>query len=229
MNCRIAIRGCVLAMVAGSVMTSVANAEPWSYQQNFNSGLGLSGWSHSIVETSPSGTQTFLGQFDNDTVSLSLNNIPEHTQLQVSFDLYVIGTWDGNDYPGPDRWSFGIQGETPEIDTTFAVSKPTGQYQQSWPMNFGESGSSFPHRYGAKESNTLGYIWQGWAVDVIQEITLTLDHTGSDVTLDFAAWGLQGIGDESWGLDNIAVTAVPTPGSIAMLGLGGLVATRRRR
>ncbi|MCA9278604.1 MAG: PEP-CTERM sorting domain-containing protein [Phycisphaeraceae bacterium] len=229
MNRRIAIRAAVLSMIAGSLLTGAASADPWSYEQNFNGGSSLTGWSHTQTEISPSGTQTFLGQFDNDTVSLSLSNIPAHTQLQVSFDLYVIGTWDGNDYPGPDRWSFGVQGEQPAIDTTFAVSKPTGYYQQAWPMNYQETGSSFPHRYGAKENNTLGYIWKGWAVDAIQEINVTLEHSDAEVTLDFSAWGLQGIGDESWGIDNVVVTAVPAPGALAMFGLGGLVATRRRR
>jgi hypothetical protein len=59
-------------------------------------------------------------------------------------------------------------------------------------------------------------------------ITAELDLTGFDdatlhVELDSNS------GSESLYLDNIAFKAVPTPGALSLLGLGGLAATRRRR
>lgn len=35
--------------------------------------------------------------------------------------------------------------------------------------------------------------------------------------------------DEAVGVDDILITSIPTPGSVALLGLGGLLAARRRR
>jgi hypothetical protein len=37
------------------------------------------------------------------------------------------------------------------------------------------------------------------------------------------------VGDGGWGPDDIWVEAIPAPGSVALLGLGGLLAARRRR
>lgn len=68
---------------------------------------------------------------------------------------------------------------------------------------------------------------------------------GTLVGFDFAdvggqeAFSINGLGDtlviyvgtfDDWvGIDNISFTNVPTPGAVALLGLGGLVAGRRRR
>lgn len=50
------------------------------------------------------------------------------------------------------------------------------------------------------------------------------------VTLQFTATTGANIGSTSQLLlDNVSVTVIPTPASAALLGLGGLVATRRRR
>lgn len=42
------------------------------------------------------GPRTFLGEFGNDTVSLSLTDLGVHTGVQIDFDLYLIRTWDGS-------------------------------------------------------------------------------------------------------------------------------------
>jgi hypothetical protein len=51
--------------------------------------------------------------------------------------------------------------------------------------------------------------------------------------LNFGASGLQGIGDESWGLDNVQVqvSAVPVPAAVWLFGSGliGLAAVARRK
>lgn len=60
-------------------------------------------WSQTNKPTSPSG-QTFLGEFGNQSVTLTLNNLPSHGQLTVDFDLYLLRSWDGNDptWGGPN-------------------------------------------------------------------------------------------------------------------------------
>ena len=37
-----------------------------------------------------------MGNFNNKGFQLRLENIPEHNYIQVSFDLYIHDSWDGN-------------------------------------------------------------------------------------------------------------------------------------
>ena len=65
-------------------------------------------------------------------------------------------------------------------------------------------------------------------------ITLSFDHTASSLELSFFGLGLQDLGDESWGLDNVTVSAtapVPLPAPALLLGasLLGLAGARRKR
>lgn len=41
--------------------------------------------------------QDFVGRFDQDTVTRDINNIPEHSYLRISFDAYIIDSWDNED------------------------------------------------------------------------------------------------------------------------------------
>jgi Ca2+-binding RTX toxin-like protein/subtilisin-like proprotein convertase family protein len=105
------------------------------YENDFETPAGSSNpvgdeWSTDQVTTSPNGQRTFLGLFANELVSLSLTGLPAHNTLQISFDLIVAGAWDGN-HPrqGPDRWSVGLHGQTPLLDTTFSN---VGNGQPTW-------------------------------------------------------------------------------------------------
>lgn len=61
--------------------------------------------------------------------------------------------------------------------------------------------------------------------DEFQTLSAAVSGTGSTLSIRLTAV-LDG-GSESFGFDNL--TVVPAPGAIALLGLGGLVAVRRRR
>ena len=72
---------------------------------------------------SPNHAQRFLGEFGGpqiglpgepsynhtrveQTVSLALRDLPPHAALKISFDLYILKSWDGlSPAYGPDRWS----------------------------------------------------------------------------------------------------------------------------
>jgi len=66
----------------------------------------VSGWSTAAtngiqITSAPNpdydGNRLFLGQYGNDTLTLSLGALPVHSTATVSFSLYLIGSWDGND------------------------------------------------------------------------------------------------------------------------------------
>jgi hypothetical protein len=71
------------------------------------------------------------------------------------------------------------------------------------------------------------------AMDSVYNLSFTFAHNVSDLVLNFSAAGLQGIADESWGLDNVqvAVAPVPVPPAVWLFGSGllGLIGVARRR
>jgi hypothetical protein len=92
---------------------------------------------------------------------------------------------------------------------------------------------------GANECYSLGYMFNdvpnntNETMDSVYELSFAFAHTGNSLALNFGANGLQGIGDESWGLDNVRVevSAVPVPASVWLFGSGllGLIGVARRK
>src|SRR5262245_48217888 len=162
-------------------------------------------WSNDARDITPSG-RVFLGQFINQTASLSLSGLPTHTQVTVSFDLFIIQSWDGNGPDSaPDIWDLSVAGGPTLLHTTFSNNKP-----QAYPDTF--PGGDNPAGTGASEVNTLGYpfLHPGAAFnDSVYHLSFTFPHSISAVQLNFSAstTGLQDISDESWGLDNVQVAA----------------------
>jgi len=194
------------------------------YFNDFSSYIGPE-WSTShedglTISTTPSG-ENFLGRdplygFQNETVRLALTGLPMNSILDVSFDLFIINSWDGNtpgEY-GPDYWSFGVEGESPLLYTTFRNT--SDQDYQSYPNNYYAEN---PYRTGAIENNTLGYTFYG---DAVYNLNFNVAYTGNSVTLEFMASNLQtySIEDESWGLDNVSVAVIPEPSTVMLLGAG---------
>jgi hypothetical protein len=193
---------------AGFVQTHPADAT--IYVNDFESAMGPE-WSSSSVSTTPLGGRKFLGQFANNTVNLSLAALPEHQFIEVSFDLFVIQSWDGNDvFFGPDIFDFRLTGSpTPLLRTTFSNLNGINQaYPGTHP-----GGDNAP-RSGAAENNTLGYGSPG---DSVYRLTFSVPHTASSIAFSFMGQQLQGVGDESWGVDNVVVKAIDTildPGEV---------------
>jgi hypothetical protein len=228
------------------------------YDNNFEYG-SVTGWSsadNTIAITQAPNTdfvRNFLGEFSNGTVSLSLTGLPEHAITTVSFSLYLIRSWDGSDTTfGPDYWSLNVAGGPSLLNETFSNGNPGGQ-------TYGGAFSSYTHTEwtpcaayqdyagtgdygpmtGANECYSLGYFFNDVpnntyeAMDSVYELSFAFAHTGGSLELNFGASGLQGIGDESWGLDNVRVqvSAVPVPAAVWLFGSGlvGLATVARRK
>ena len=128
-------------------------------------------------------------------------------RLTVSFDLFILKSWDGNstDY-GPDRFQLAVRNGTMLLDTTFSNYEPI---TQGYP---GTLTDSYPPKTGARESNTLGYTHPNLGVaDAVYHLAFSFDHRDSSVILDFRGLNLQDNADESWGLDNVRVEAINAP------------------
>ena len=168
------------------------------------------------------GTQRFLGEFGgprigqpgdpgynrtrvDQTISLTLTNLPAHSDLRLTFDLLVLKSWDGNSpMYGPDRWTLSVVGGPVLLDTTFSnnhkVSKEGSD--QNYPQL-----KAMP-RTGAARTNSLGYKFFG---DSRYPLAFTFSHSASTLKLDFHSSLFEGKGtaDESWGLDNVRLVIAP--------------------
>jgi hypothetical protein len=136
------------------------------------------------------------------TIRLTQTNLPPHSALNVSFDLYVLKSWDGNSPRyGPDRWSLSVAGGPVLLATTFSNNHKvsTEGSDQDYPR------PQSPPRTGASVTNTLGCKFFG---DSIYRLEFTFAHHGSRLTLNFnsSLFEGKGIADESWGLDNVRIT-----------------------
>jgi hypothetical protein len=205
------------------------------YQQDFQSAVG-SEWSHTTREDTPTpypfGPRSFLGQFGNDTVSLNLSGLMPHDSLLLQFDLYLIRSWDGSsagttyDY-GNDAFKVAVGGGPVLLDETFSNGNPAGQSYGPAPSN--------PYYTGAAETYSLGYVFNdgiqqtSQVMDSVYRLSFAFAHTTDLLTLNFSGYGLQGLDDESWGLDNVYVSAIPEPAIAPMLGLGVLALAWRMR
>lgn len=181
------------------------------YQQYFNDFETSAGpeWSSQTRSTTPTGARTFLGRLSNGTVSLTLNNLPTHSQVSITFDLFCIRSLDGNGPAGggPDNWQIAIAGQpSPLFKTNFA--NYYGQ-AQAFPDAYGVG--SYPGQTGADEINTLGYNWDdGKPMNSVYYFrgarTFVVPHTASSITINFTSFQTESVDNESFGLDNVGVT-----------------------
>lgn len=202
------------------------------YSTTFEGPVGPE-WSTSTTNTTPVGARKFLGQFCNDTISLSLDNLPSHTHAIVAFDLFIIKSWDGNQVQdprdgrlvGPDYWDLKLNDGTSLLHTTFSNIQNHGtahlNYPQAYPGNSPDG--NYAPRSGAVEVDTLGYSY-----DSVYHLIFSFPHIGNSLGLNFSASNLLAISDESWGLDNVQVQVVPEPLTICFLSLGSLIFLRRK-
>lgn len=172
------------------------------YSSGFDAAPGAEwGTCSSGMATAPNG-QTFLGRFSGNSACLSLSGLPAHDTVNVSFDLHIIESWDGNgeNCCGPDIFNLGVNGGPSLMSSTFALFPGNNQ---SYPAAYdGMGGPDNAPRTGADENDTLGYSFGG---DSVYRISKTFSHSASSLRLDFTAPGLQGLSDESWGIDNLTL------------------------
>lgn len=107
-----------------------------------------------LLEKTPLRSNSFLGKLLNNTAELSVYNLIQHDSITISFDVYIIGTWDGNNkIYGRDI--FMLKVDTIEyMKTTFSNTA----FLQSYPdLHIGKK--EHKAKTGAKAINKLGFTW----------------------------------------------------------------------
>lgn len=213
------------------------------YQNSFEAReMGPEWSSNSRLNWDVPAFSTFNGRYSNSSTTLTLPPLPPpppasnsggggdggsgggggggggsalYPLITLKFDFYAIDSWDGEDTRhGKDWFEVKINGETklretfsnhPGIDQSFPLAPTLGGY------NIG-----FDPR---------------WNDAIYRDITIDFTvPAGSPIVIKWSDLGLQGMNDESWGIDNVRVSyqMVPAPGPAALLA-GGLVLMGRRR
>ncbi len=207
-------------VAALGALAGVASAQQ-VFSSDFESGLPAEFSGAGAVEGTQGYASYGFGQqfLRNDALGspsiLTLTNLPAHTAISLDLLLAAIDSWDStNGSPAPDFFNISVD-DVPVFQATFANASGGVSYG---PLLVDNAALGFG-----------GY--NDDAADLSTEALLhNIPHTASSVVIKFYASGdgWQGGGDESWAIDNLAVTVVPAPGAAAM-GLLGLAAMRRRR
>jgi len=159
-------------------------------------------WSGGNLISAPSGQMFLESDYPtSQTIRLLLDPVSPHKKLKVSFDLYVIGDWQGNgeaDLILPSIFSFGESGKPAMVQTTFCnLETCTQSYPGDYLLN------AYQAFYGAVENGGLGYD-----PTVIKEARYHIDtnftHTDDFIDLTWFAENLPA--DARFGLDNVEIT-----------------------
>lgn len=190
-------------------------------------GISAAGGSSNLVgplsiAATPLGTNHFLGQFNPGSATLNVNG---GSTIDLAFDLYIIGTWDGAGLKkfAADVWS---------IRTSCDGGATSAQLYATTFSNQRNEAQNFPNQYLADGSGVLNpALTNAFAVDALgyskttthvkggagnaadATYHLVFDNisnpcgAGNTVTFIFGSNLQQSLLDESWGIDNLSVVA----------------------
>jgi hypothetical protein len=168
---------------------------------------------------------TVLGNYNNDSFTLNLNNIGSHNFISISFDLYIHDSWDGNfnniDPDQPDAWFIEL---IPDIDsypstpfnvweTTFSnsVCNTALCLRQSYPNVFPFENS--PRRGFSRLLPGLCSLASNSDGTTLYTIEKIFEHKDNALLIRFYDKLYQPNSvdekcDESWSLDNLKVRVI---------------------
>jgi hypothetical protein len=182
-------------------------------------------------DTGSANGSSCCGADDGLITEWTLSGLPDHDQLAVDFTLAFIDSWDGlNGTVSPDELYIYLDGQ---LAATLTSSQQTGSGSDVGGGTRLDSGGNL--FFNASYGDTV--------YSMATASFLTFAHADPTFTLGIRAGGAgwQAGADESWGVDNLTVTArlvdnpgpggVPEPGAWALmiLGFGGAGAVMRRR
>ena len=223
-----ALLASVALLAGGSAMAAESNIWSTTFDSDifenigpFGSGLAIAYGGATLQPTGalPGFGSQYLWNGTSGTTIFYASGLGAHSELRLKFDLVFQDSWDSiNGSPAPDILFVDFAGQS---------------YQ--WTVN-NASGTVFDVGPGTVISRGSNLVGSGWS-DTVVHYEFLFPHVASTFGLNirFGGAGFQGGADESWGIDNFALSAVhsivPEPATWALLiaGFGLVGATLRRR
>lgn len=156
-----------------------------------------------------------LGRYNKDGFGLQINQLAKHDLVEVSFDLYIHDSWDGNDKgpDGPDIWKLEIEGVN-FINSTFSNKEcPYTCFPQSYPFNYLNSNQQ--PKNGAFISDLPGVChWIDRPRSTsMYKIVKRIRHQGASFSMRCLDELVQSntadqLCDESWSVDNLHIKTI---------------------
>ena len=162
-----------------------------------------------------------IGRYSQNGFLLKLDSLPVHNMVQISFDLYIHDTWDGNAAKplGPDIWIMNIDGWS-AIYATIANGSCTNCFQSYPVLQPSFVNGIFNFFNNKPNSNAIKTDLPGACKlkdskggTSLYRILRTFEHTQS--TLDIGCFAQLEDPDrankncnESWSVDNIMVKTI---------------------
>ncbi len=167
----------------------------------------FSRWSETAVDTNTEGKQ-FHGPFGSQPVALTLEHLPRHRWVRATFDLYVIGSWDGSSPVwGPDLWSLSVRGGERLIFASFCGWGYSGNDEQSYPDDYDHA--IHPAWTGAARRNVVNIVDSDPPKNGVYKVEVLFPHTGDQLVLDFAGSYQDPPREQQvWGVGNVEVIAL---------------------
>lgn len=162
-----------------------------------------------------------IGRYSQNGFLLRLNNLPKHNMVQISFDLYIHDTWDGNAVKpdGPDIWIMNIDGNS-AVYSTFANGLCTNCHQAFPVEQPSQVNGGFVFFNNKPNSNAIKTDLPGACKlkdskggTSMYRILRTIEHTQSNLDIGcFAQLEDPDIANkncnESWSVDNMMVKVI---------------------
>ncbi|MEE9396494.1 MAG: DUF4214 domain-containing protein [Methylococcales bacterium] len=163
--------------------------------RNIKIGLFVVACTSSMVNASEALLDTGVERA-SDSVVFNFENLAEHAEIILNFDLFLLGSWDGNNEAfGTDVFGFKIDG-----------------VEQSWTFrNFSRSPGDESNIDGTWNTGNFDSVNKWGEIDrhfINYADGFTIDHSGSNLNLEFFGSGLQKITDESWRVEKISLKTV---------------------
>lgn len=207
-----------MLMISGlSMCAKETKSDVMVYENDFETG-DLTDITGGAIDTYQ-GTKV-LGRYNDGGFTLNLKNLPAHELVEISFDLYIHDTWDGNRIGdanttiGPDIWNMKVDG-TDFIYTTFSNADcGTGNcLPQSYPYTFRNDNNN--PGTGAYRKDLPGVCAFAGVVGgtSLYKIVKRVRHSKAALALQcldklIDTYTTDPLCSESWSVDNIKVRAI---------------------